>query len=54
MTIGGMTHKGEQLRREIERLKRELQTPIDPKRRIAVQQAINQLEQNKRSWESPH
>lgn len=44
------THEGERLEREIKRLERELETPISPERRRAVQDAIRHLRDKKSSF----
>lgn len=49
-----MIHEGDRLDREIKRLERELETPIDSKRRIAVKEAIAELRRKKQAWGRPH
>ena len=49
-----MMHKGQEIERKIERLKRELTTPIEHERRQKIQAAIQELRQQKREWERPH
>lgn len=49
-----MMHEGKRFDDEIKRLENELERPIDPKRRIAVQQAIKQLQTKKQAWARPH
>ncbi len=49
-----MDHEGNRLDREIERLERELEGPIDAARRRRIQEAIAHLRVKKRNWQSPH
>ena len=49
-----MNHEGERLEKEIKRLERQLEQPIDDKHRHEISSAIRHLEAKKRSWERPH
>ena len=49
-----MVHEGERLEREIKHRERELEQVIDSKRRLEVQQAINQLKLKLAAWKRPH
>jgi len=42
------------MEKEIERLERELETPITIKRRHQIQDAINYLRRELRNWQAPH
>lgn len=48
-----MIHEGERLDKEIKRLEKQLEQPVDGKRRLELQQAINHLKSKKRSWDRP-
>lgn len=49
-----MNHEGERINREVQKLERELETPISDKRRSEIRQAISHLKDKRRSWERPH
>jgi hypothetical protein len=49
-----MIHEGDRINKEIQKLERELETPIPDKRRSEIQQAISHLKDKRRSWERPH
>lgn len=48
-----MTNEHERLRREIERLERELETPVSPERRRNIQSAIAHLKDKQRKSQRP-
>jgi hypothetical protein len=49
-----MMHEGKRIDEEVKRLERELEQPISPERRRAVQEAISHLRRKKQAWASPH
>ena len=49
-----MTNEGQRLDGQIKDLERQLEQPIDSKRRREIQEAISHLKSKKHSWASPH
>lgn len=49
-----MMHEGKRIDDEVKRLEQQLERPIDPKRRLEIQQAISHLKAKKQSWCRPH
>jgi hypothetical protein len=48
-----MTNEHERLEREKKSLERELETPISPERRRAVEAALHHIKQKQRDWGRP-
>jgi hypothetical protein len=53
-TEENMQHEGERIKKEIERLQRQLETPVSSDRRRDIQAAINHLKQKEQAWRRPH